>query len=85
MLGILVTNHQILLHVGTLYLGDIWGLWSNNGRFWENNKSETMAGNGFGIDPEKKVYDLIMQQYREHLRSNINAISEQTAKNLFCK
>ena len=44
-----------------------------------------MAGNGFGIDPEKKIYDLIMQQYRQHLRSNINAIADDTAKELFSK
>lgn len=73
------------LDLGTLYLGDIWGLWTNNGRFWEEHKSETMSGNGFGIDENKLVYDLIMQQYRQHLKLNINAISEQTAKELFCK
>ena len=73
------------LDLGTLYLGDIWGLWTNNGRFWEENKDETMAENGFGIDPEKKVYDLIMQQYRHHLRSNINVIADNTAEDLFSK
>jgi hypothetical protein len=71
------------LTLDTLYLGDIWGLWTNNGTFWENHKDETMAGNGFGIDPNRKVYDLIMQQYRQHLRSNINAIFNSTTKDLF--
>ena len=73
------------LTLDTLYLGDIWGLWTNTGRVWENHKDETMSGNGFGIDPETKCYDLIMQQYREHLRSNINAIVNNTAKELFSK
>ena len=73
------------LTLDTLYLGDIWGLWTNTGRFWEEHKDKTIARNGFGIDPEKKVYDLIMQQYRQHLRSNINAIADNTAKDLFCK
>ncbi len=73
------------LTLDNLYLGDIWGLWTNNGKFWEDHKNETMAGNGFGIDPNKKVYDIVMKQYREHLKCNINAISEQTAKSLFCK
>ena len=73
------------LTLDNLYLGDIWGLWTNTGRFWEEHKDETMAGNGFGIDPNKKVYDLIMQQYRQHLRSNINAIADNTAKELFSK
>lgn len=73
------------LTLDTLYLGDIWGLWTNNGRFWEDHKLETMAGNGFGIEESTLIYDLVMQQYRKHLKSNINAISEQTAKSLFCK
>ena len=73
------------LTLDNLYLGDIWGLWTNNGRFWEEHKSEIMAGNGFGIDPERKCYDFIMQQYRQHLRSNINAIADNTAKELLSK
>jgi hypothetical protein len=73
------------LTLDNLYLGDIWGLWTNIGRFWEEHKNETMSCNGFGIDPNKKVYDLIMQQYRKHLRSNINAIADNTAKELFSK
>ena len=73
------------LTLDTLYLGDIWGLWTNSGRFWEEHKDETMAGNGFGIDPEKKVYDLIMQQYCRHLRLNINVIADSTAEELFSK
>ena len=73
------------LTLDTLYLGDIWGLWTNNGRFWEDHNSEIMADNVFGIDANKKVYDLIMQQYRQHLRSNINAIADNTAKELFSK
>jgi hypothetical protein len=73
------------LTLDTLYLGDIWGLWTNTGRFWEEHKGETMAGNGFGIEPNMKVYDLIMQQYRHHLKSNIDAIADNTAKELFGK
>ena len=74
-----------MLTLNSLYLGDIWGLWTNNGTFWEEHKNEIMAGNGFGIDPEKKIYDLIMQQYRHLLRSNINAIANKTAEKLFSK
>ena len=74
-----------MLSLNTLYLGGIWGLWTNTGRFWEEHKEETMAGNGFGIDPNKKCYDLIMQQYCRLLRSNINSIADNTAKELFGK
>lgn len=61
--------------IDQVYLGDIWGLWTNNIRFWDQNRDETMSCNGFGIDPNKKVYDLIMDQYRFHLLSNINVIN----------
>ena len=73
------------LTLDTLYLGNIWGLWTNNGTFWEKHKNEIMAGNGFGIDANRKIYDLIMQQYRHHLKSNINAIADNTAIELFSK
>ena len=73
------------LTLDTLYLGDIWGLWTEKGKYWEEHKDETMSGNSFGIDPEKKIYDLIMQQYRQHLRLNINAIADNTTKELFDK
>ncbi|MBO7734623.1 MAG: hypothetical protein J6S67_18835 [Methanobrevibacter sp.] len=71
-----------VLTLDTLYLGDIWGLWTNNGRFWEEHKHETMANNGFGIKEDELVYDIIVQQYRQHLRSNLNAISKNMAEDL---
>ena len=39
----------------------------------------------WGTLDEKKIYDLIMQQYRQHLRSNINAVADYTAKELLGK
>ena len=74
-----------VLTLDTLYLGDIWGLWTETGRYWENRRGETIAINSYGIDPNKKCYDLIMQQYRQHLRSNINTLADNTARELFCK
>jgi hypothetical protein len=73
------------LTLDNLYLGGIWGLLTQTGTFWEEHRNETMVGNGFGIDPNKKIYDLIMQQYRHLLRSNINYIADNTAKELFGK
>jgi len=73
------------LTLDTLYLGDIYGLWTNTGKYWEEHKDETMAGNGFGIDENKLIYDLIMQQYRQYLRSNFNATCDYISKELFSK
>ena len=70
------------LTLNTLYLGDIWGLYTHNGKFWEDNKEEEFGVNSFDIEPTKKIYDLIMQQYRQHLKSNINTIADNTAKEL---
>lgn len=60
-----------------VYLGGIWGLSTNNIPFWSQNKEETMAGNGFGINDDKLIYELIMQQYRCHLRSNFNVLAKK--------
>ena len=60
-----------------VYLGDIWGLWTHNIPFWNDHKEETMSGNGFEIPEDTLCYDLIMRQYRNLLRKNIqNIINE---------
>ena len=68
-----------------VYLGGIWGLCTKNIPFWNEHCNETMAGNGFGIDDDKFIYELIMQQYRNHLRSNFSAIRNQANIKLFSK
>ena len=66
-----------------VYLGGIWGLSTNNIPFWSQNKDETMAGNGFGINDDKLIYELIMQQYRRHLRSNFNVLATKAKEWLY--
>lgn len=60
-----------------VYLGNIYGLSTKNIPFWEEYKDETMAGNGFGIDESILMYDLIMNQYRRLLLSNLLSIKNQ--------
>jgi len=72
--GIFRTKDIAKMKPEEVYLGNIWGLWTFNIPEWENNKNETMVGNGFGINPETKVYDLIMSQYRTLLKKNIEKI-----------
>lgn len=57
-----------------VYLGNIWGLWTFNIPSWNKYSEETMVGNGYGINPETKVYDLIMSQYKTLLTRNIESI-----------
>jgi hypothetical protein len=62
------------LDLDTLFLGNVYGLWTNPGTFWEENKEEDMSANGFGIDPNIKCYDIICRQYRNCLRNNFSSI-----------
>ena len=57
-----------------VFLGDIYGLCTFNIPKWEESKEVTMVGNGFGIDPTIRCYDLVMQQYYRVLFTNFNCI-----------
>ena len=76
--GMFRTSDILEMKPEEVYLGGIWGLSTKNIPFWEENKDETMIGNGFGIDDDIKIYDLIMSQYRNHLRSNFVAMKNQS-------
>lgn len=57
-----------------VYLGNVYGLFTKNISFWEDHKEDNYGSNGYGINPETKLYDIILRQYRLHLKHNINAI-----------
>lgn len=65
-----------------VFLGDIYGIRTANIPFWEENKNEPYGVNGFGIDPKKPLYDIIVRQYREHLLSNIKEIKRTAEQDL---
>jgi len=67
------------LNLDTLFLGNVYGLWTNPGTFWEENKEEDMSANGFGIDPNIKCYDIICRQYRNCLRNNFSSIEDEVS------
>lgn len=75
--GMFRTKYIPGMTMDEVYMGGIWGLSTHNLTFWASAEisKETMAGNGFGIDENTLIYDLIMQQYRRHLRSNFDAIA----------
>lgn len=57
-----------------VFLGNIWGLWTHTIPFWEERKSQPYGCNGFGIDPEKSLYGIVLDQYKRLLISNIENI-----------
>lgn len=52
-----------------VFLGNIWGLWTHAIPFWEERKLQP-----FGIDPEISQYDIILDQYKQLLYSNLSYI-----------
>lgn len=57
-----------------VYLGGIWGLFTHPISFWEQHKEDKYGGNGFGIDENLSLYEIIVDQYRKLLSSNIRAM-----------
>jgi len=72
--GMFRTEDILEMKPDEVFLGDIYGLWTFNIPEWEKNKDETMAGNGFGLDPNIRCYDLVKQQYYRLLCFNIDFI-----------
>lgn len=60
-----------------VYIGGIYGLVTQNIPFWEEHKDEDMSCNGFGINEDIKIYDLLMDRYKEILSSNFRAIKKK--------
>ena len=62
-----MTPHQV-------FLGGIWGLNTNAIPYWEQYVDEPYGVNGFGIDENQSLYEMILNQYKNHLISNILAM-----------
>ena len=65
-----------------VYLGDIYGLWTFTIPEWEKEKEHKYGDNGWGINPDTTVYELIVRQYRHHLISNVKAIRKEAEASL---
>lgn len=65
-----------------VFLGDIYGLWTHNITEWERHREEPFGANAYGIDPEKKTYQIILEQYRSHLLSNLRNIRDEAKEYL---
>lgn len=57
-----------------VFLGGIWGLFTHAIPFWEERKSQPYGCNGFGIDPETSLYNIILIQYKNLLCFHISNI-----------
>lgn len=82
--GFFRTKDIATMKTDEVYLGNIYGLWTHNIPFWEENRYETMAGNSFGLANDTLCYSLILSQYRTCL-SNAVKYQKREAENLVNK
>jgi len=71
------TNNILEMSPDDVFLGDIYGLWTKTISYWETCRQDLYGSNGFGLDPNLKIYDMICGQYRGILRSNFTKIKEE--------
>lgn len=57
-----------------VFIGGIYGLSTKNIPFWNEVKDETWGDNGFGINPDTKLYDIIFNRYKRLLQANVEHI-----------
>lgn len=65
-----------------VYLGNIYGLWTFTIPEWEQKKGERYGANGWDIDPDTLVYDLVVRQYRELLLTIVRNIKKEAEEHL---
>lgn len=72
--GMFRTNDIMSMTDDDVYLGNIYGLFTKNVRYWNEHIDDRYGVNGFGLNPEMNLYDLILGQYKELLNSNITEL-----------
>ena len=65
-----------------VFLGDIYGLWTYSITDWENSKDGLFGPNCYGIEPTMPVIQLLVNQYKKLLLSNLAALCHVAEKNL---
>lgn len=69
--GIFRTSDILTMVPCEVFLGGIYGLNINPIPFWEAHKNDKYGCNGFGIDKNDSLYEIVLNQYKNLLLSNI--------------
>ena len=75
--GMFRTSDITRMRPSEVYLGNIYGLFTKSIPEWRRYEDEPIRGNGFNIDPETTIGELLVDQYKSLLRSNVIAIHEE--------
>lgn len=76
--GVFRTLDILSMTPDQIYLGGIRGLATKPVSFWEEHKEDKY---GFGIDENLSLYEMIVDQYRKLLSSNIRAMFNRARNN----
>lgn len=82
--GMFRTKDILDMRPEEVYLGDIYGLWTFSIPTWEQQK-ENKYGDGavqWGLSPDITLYEIVFNQYRRLLTSNLEAIREESENSL---
>lgn len=77
--GMFRTKDILTMKPEEVYLGDIYGLWTFSIPTWEQQK-ENKYGEGatqWNLSPDITLYEIVCNQYRNHLVSNVKAIRNE--------
>lgn len=69
--GIFRTSDILTMVPCEVFLGGIYGLNTNPIPFWEAHKNDKYGCNGFGIDKNDSLYEIVLNQYKNLLLYNI--------------
>lgn len=76
--GMFRTENIPTMQPSEVFLGGIWGLWTYAIPFWEERKPQPYYNidgrNDFNINPKTRLYDIVLNQYKRLLISNIEYI-----------
>ena len=78
--GMFRTKDIAKMKAEEVYLGDIYGMWAFNIPEWEKQKNKPYGFNNWGIKPETTVYQLVVNQYKSLLVSNVKAIRKENGE-----
>ena len=66
--------------IDEVFLGGIYGLHTKNIRFWNQHSDAKLETSSFGYPADTKIYDIVLKQYKDHLKSNVKAITDEAVK-----
>ena len=82
--GMFRTKDILTMKPEEVYLGDIYGLWTFSIPTWEQLKGNKYGEGAttWGLSPNITLYEIVCNQYRNHLVSNVKAIKNKAIASL---